>query len=419
VPPPRRSAANIAIALAFLVIGTIAGLLRVRGPGAADTLYAEDGEIFLTQALHKSTWHAVTTPYVGYLHLAPRSIAEVVARLPVGESAAAIAGAGSLVVAALGLLVFRATAGLIRSRLIRAALAVTIVLLPTAQIELLDAIANLHWYLMAVSVVVLFWNPTSRVETGIGALVLFVTAMSDPLTILLAPLALVRFLLAPTRRAKVVPIAMTVGLVLQLTGMKLSHATRQDLHPDPNPLRIAALSLVHVVGRAVFGMRFLPDGATTRSRILTVVAMLIVGTAVLFVARRVHDVVPIMALLAITAIASYAGPVVLSGESPPRYAVVAIVSLLTALAIVVDRAIARLPRPRASMLAGGAGVLFVLVLAVNFRMPTPREKGPRWSVGVREAKEQCGVTPRGDATITIAPLDQRGWTATVPCRELS
>lgn len=418
VAPPRLSLTIVAAAIASVAALTVAGLLRIGGAGVVDTLYAEDGEIFVTQALHHSTWHALTTPYAGYLHLGPRMITAVVTRAPTADFALGTSVCTALVVAALSLLVYRATAGHVRSRSLRAALAVTIALLPTAQPEVLNNMANLQWYFIAASVLVLLWNPTSRIEVAISCAVLFVTAMSEPLTVLLAPIALARVALVRGWRGRAVVVAMASGIVLQFVGMQLGEATRDGLHADPNPIRVAGQATLHVFGRAIFGMRWLPDGHSITSKALTTAALAIVGTATVFACRRLPEARALLALLALTVALTFAGPTVISGVSAPRYAVVAIVTLLAALVVVLDRAMIVFARERARALALGAGILAVAVLAVNYRVPVPREDGPRWSAGLATARAECARDGARDVVIAIPPQDRKGWHVLLPCDEV-
>ena len=123
------------------------------------------------------------------MHVVPRLLAEVALLLPIRDAAAAMALEAAIVVGLLALVVFRAAAGHIRSTAIRVILAASMVAAPVAQEEVLNNVANLHWYFLFASVWVLLWVPRSRWEVLVGALVLVLAALSDPLAVLLLPLA--------------------------------------------------------------------------------------------------------------------------------------------------------------------------------------------------------------------------------------
>src|SRR5262245_43854063 len=67
---------------AAVVVGTLLSLGRTPGYGALNTLWLEDGTVFLQDAAGKSSIAAITTPYSGYFHLLPRLMAEVAVMFP-------------------------------------------------------------------------------------------------------------------------------------------------------------------------------------------------------------------------------------------------------------------------------------------------------------------------------------------------
>ena len=79
------------------------------------TLWAEDGAIFYSQAVTQSFWHTLVTAYNGYDQLVPRLAVQMVHVAPVGDAAAVVALAGAAGLASLGCLVFHMARGQIRS----------------------------------------------------------------------------------------------------------------------------------------------------------------------------------------------------------------------------------------------------------------------------------------------------------------
>lgn len=114
--------------------------------GPLKSIWAEDGWVWLTDALHRGFLHALTTPYNGYLQNLGRLIAEPVAVLPVRWYAPAIALVGADIVTSCTFVVWRASAGYLESRYLRAALAAMIVLLPVVDVERLDNVTNSIWF---------------------------------------------------------------------------------------------------------------------------------------------------------------------------------------------------------------------------------------------------------------------------------
>ena len=71
-----------------VVAGTVVSLLRQGGAGALDTVWAEDRQIFLSQAHELGPVPALATSYAGYFHEMPRLTAALAAALPVSAAAA-------------------------------------------------------------------------------------------------------------------------------------------------------------------------------------------------------------------------------------------------------------------------------------------------------------------------------------------
>ncbi|MDQ4129419.1 MAG: hypothetical protein M3133_00255, partial [Actinomycetota bacterium] len=130
----------------------------------------------------------------------PRLASEVAALLPLGLASEVITLAANGIAALCALAVFVATRPHLRSPVIRALLAVSLVLVPTAGVEVLNNLANVQWYLLTASFWLLLWRPHSRVGNLGASLLLVATALSAPLSVLLVPLALARLTVAPRGR---------------------------------------------------------------------------------------------------------------------------------------------------------------------------------------------------------------------------
>ena len=96
--PSTRSSRIIVLAygVGFVALSTVS-LLRQSGAPATNTIWAEDGAVFYSEALRHSFFGGLFTPYGGYLQLYPRLAFGLLRFLPVGDIAAttAIVGAAS------------------------------------------------------------------------------------------------------------------------------------------------------------------------------------------------------------------------------------------------------------------------------------------------------------------------------------
>ncbi len=209
---PRRALIFVGVGAASVAIQ----LARMWRSKPLDSIFGEDGYIWLPDAMRHGFVHNVTTPYNGYLQTVSRLIAELVARLPVNWFAASMALSGALVVTGCAFVVWWASAAHIRSGLLRRALAATVVLLPIVGTESLDNVTNSIWFLLFASFWVLLWRPATLRGAVVGAAVLFLAALSDAGVALFLPVWTLRLIAVRDRRDSVMVAAFGVGLGMQL-----------------------------------------------------------------------------------------------------------------------------------------------------------------------------------------------------------
>ena len=195
-------------ALMILSAFTVLHLWRQRGVPVWNSLWAEDGRVFLSDAIRNFPG-TFFDQNGGYIHVVPRLIAGVVAALPVTDAAAGMAVGSAAVIALIAGFVYLASSEILRSRIARLGLATAVVVLPVPGSELLANTTNLHFYLLFACFWALLWQSETPLAVGSRGLVVLATALSDPLSALFLPLALV----APIARRTVGALAVT-GLFL-------------------------------------------------------------------------------------------------------------------------------------------------------------------------------------------------------------
>ena len=239
-PVPRRVPRGLPVLLlaAVIPLGVLVMLVRVAGPVPAwDSIYAEDLSIFLVQAL-QHPW-PLLVPYAGYLQLVPRLIAQFVVYLPLRDAAAAFAVSGALVTTGCALFIFHASAGHVRSAVLRFVLALAVVLLPVAQLEIADSGVNCPWYLLFALFWAVLWRPGTRAGMAGAAAVGFLTAASTTVSVLFAPLVLARVIALPRLREHAVTAGWAAGCLLQVPYVvsNLGSAQSRAAHPaSPGPV---------------------------------------------------------------------------------------------------------------------------------------------------------------------------------------
>jgi hypothetical protein len=401
--------AGVLLAVLAVLAGTACSLVRQPGAGALDTVWAEDGQIFLAGAVNLPFPEALTSSYAGYFHTGPRLLAELAAATPAGWAAAVLAAAAAAVTAGLAVLVYVASAAHLPSRVARVVAAAIVVVPPLAQEDVPNSIANLHWPALYALFWVLLWTPAGWPGRAAAVATTALVTTSDILVIALLPLAVVRLAVRRDRYSAVLAGVLGSGLAVQVLGL-LTGASERDT--DLNPVRAAAGYLLRAVPGALAGSRWLgTDHTSVRWLALAAVAWLLVGLAVLAALRGLTR--PAWTLAAVAAVHSvglYVLPVLLSGVATQRYALAPAMLVVVALLALLP------PEPGRAGRAGLAlVVLLAVVCAVNLRVPNLRAEGPSWSGELDRAREVCAETGANAVTTLRLPPVDTAWQAELPC----
>jgi len=422
-PAPRARLARWAsplVQVAVVALGAVVMLARMGGRPAWNSVWAEDPGIYLPGAL-AHPWHLLQ-PYGGYLQLVPRLLGQIAALLPIRHASAAFAIGGALIASACGLFAYHASAGQIGSRWLRALLGLSVVLLPVAQLEILDNGVNSIWYLLYALFWAALWRPRTRTGAAVAAVVAFAAASSTSLALLYAPLFAARAIVVPRRlREHAASAGWALGCLLQVVAILTSHISRLKPH---NPFN-AVLFYAHDVLLPALGwhlswhLRHLV-GLTGATVIAGGVIVVVLAVVLATQARpcKVFVVTAVATGLLFTAFTSafaWGGPgqrVTLRVEHGARYSTVPILLLDAALIVAADAYARRWwPRPRA--IAAVAVLVAVLAAgwATDFRYPVRRLRGPatNWVLTADAWLRYCQDRPAGTITVTF-----RDWWGTVP-----
>lgn len=461
----RRRWRTGGLCIGWLMVATWLQLIRGTGHHAYDVLWAEDGGVFLNQAMRHSLWENLAAPHAGYLQVVARLIAQPAGSLPIEWAAGWMAASSAVVVALISVLVWFCSGRVLTNLWARAVLAALVPLLPQMGFEVGGSISNLHWYLAYAAFWVLLAAPrTVRGQVGAAAVVVL-AALSDPLTALVLPIAVVGLLRAPNRRlALIAPAAMIVALAVQ----GWVHLTMTvSFRPSPTVVgdlpKIYALRVVMsaVVGDRALAWLYVPLGLT----IVAVIGVLVLAglAALLRIADGPARLVAVLSLL-ISVIYLVAGfglrgtEGVLDrasfGLNGSRYTIVPLLLLWTAVIVLLDQLATRSEAKRGSPKAGTLaliGIVTAAFLAVqllnDWGLGTVRSAGPSWSAGLHAAEATCRKPPAqrdpqpaplvaerqgkgsaplvpgpDDVTVAVAPVLPAGATllfaVVVPCSSL-
>jgi hypothetical protein len=400
--------------LLFIVLGTAAVLLRQRGIPATDTVYFEDGAVFLRDA-SRDPIGSFAAPYAGYLHLAPRLIALVAVAAPPAHVAAVFAVASALVLAGLSWFVYKVSRCRIGSPWVRGALAVSILLLPVGQHEVFNTAANLHWFLLYAA----FWALLSRPRTGVEAAgsvaIVLLATLSNPFAIVLLPLALGRALALRAAPDQAVTLAFLFGVMLQ-TVVAVNPAVDRQMVGQEAPQSLSLSFdvpllvqhyLFHVIGRGTVGSALSGEGrGATGLVVVGIGALLLIAMLGLWSwsSDRSGGGLALAAFCA--SVGVFAAPWVLSGGIlASRYAVPPVLLFYVALAALAHD-ISRSRIGRSSSFRRGISVLLVpvvFVAAANYRIWSDRSYGPSWSAELAIARTVCEDGSVEEVEVPIHP----------------
>ena len=412
----------LAVSLGWAAVAAVILLLRQTGVPATDTIWAEDGQVFLGQALDRGPLEVLFRPAEGYLSLAPRVVGGLVSLAPLELSSALLAVGAAVVLGLLSVYTLLASASILRTRWARAVLAALVVLLPALAWESMNNVTNLQWSFLLPGFVALLASPRTPAATWAGSAVAFATAASAPVAAAYLPLAGIHLVRSrAVGRGATIAWAFVAGMALEgsviLTarwspGLDTSLADLPGLYG----LRVAA-SLFGGEWILPFGWRFLGWGLAWAA--LALGAVVLGYGAMRFPSRRGRCLLALGASVVTFSLAVFA-----RGTSllvPPaaefhlhgsRWVIGPTLLLTLAILIVLE-----MPHPGAGrwLWAGirSAFVLAVLVAVVlGFRVDNARSDGPRWKARLQEARAACGATGGEDVIVSITPP---GWSMRVPC----
>ncbi len=422
-PPAGRSATSLgrramwAGSLIWLAGATALQLFRQPGEPSWNSVWQEDGGVFLTDAL-EAPITSVIEPYNAYLHVVPRLVAAGIAPLPLEWAPLLLSGSAALVVGLISIYVYSASAAVLRTQWTRLLLAALVVLVPAAGYETNANIANVHWYLIFAAFWVFIEGPRTRGAVAVGGVIVAVSVLSDPLTGILLPLALWRGATAKTGLERVVPLIFAVSLAIQvLLGVF------EDPVAPYAPSHVGDLPGIYalrVAGSALVGDQLLDNLWKPYGYAFAIPALVLVALACAYGLRAVRGHGRWFIALALALSVIYlAVPLMLRGTenfldraefnlNGSRYILLPVLFLLTALLVIVDRIQPRLSFDGRFNLQLAVTVFLGFLVLTNYSISAVRSGGPNWDTTIVAARKLCRERDG------VAPGEQRPLIGSIP-----
>jgi hypothetical protein len=436
-PAVRQSARRLRgweltlVVVALLTIAVVLQLARMGWSASLNSLWAEDGPIYMQEALTQDFWHAIVSTYATYLVLVPRLIAEAASLVPLEDVPAAVSILSALVVAISGLAVWHASAAHIRDPFLRGTLVVLTVLSPVAGLESLDSAAYVPWYMLFASFWLLLWRPRTTWSACLGGLFLLLTGLSTPGLWFFAPLAALRVLALRDRRDLAIVGGYAVGALAQVPVLALTDETAVT------PLwthDIWTSYLQRVVDGAPLGLH--PGGEIWAHLGWPFLIALTLATIVAFAigfkrgtaGARWIAAIALPTSLVMFVISLYQRAVGeqmvwiegMSSATGSRYAIVPALLVVSAALVLIDSAVRRRERSPARPWATAAtATMAVLAIAVagSFYVRNIEVRGaPPWDAALDQAKAVC-LSEGGENA--VVPTSPPGFGMAVPCDRLA
>jgi hypothetical protein len=417
VHAPRRRAWLIWPPVA--IAATVAQLYRQAGVPPWRTIWAEDGRTFFAGT---GSVGRLLDPYAGYLELIPRALGLAGHMVPLQDLAVYYAIAGAILTTICAAAVWRFTRQIVPSTVLRAVLALSVVLAPTMILEQLANGVNTIWAVAFAAWWAVVYRPDSNTDAAAPAAVVFLAVVSQALALAYAPVVAYNAWKRRERPTLLVAAAFTVGAFVQLVVM--ARATDDTLSGTHHFGDFPKIYGVRVLGSMLVSERRLGDVWTALGDTLPVLAALVaIGALVLLfrfaAARRGVAAVTVLYSVALYGLTLWGrGTVGLRigtryHSAGNRYASLSIWLLLSGLCILAANA-GRRTRAVAIVLIAAQ---FAFVAFLGFRGANPRSEASSWSDSLHTAAAQCVRTRSATATALVVPR-VRAFAVRVSCAEL-
>lgn len=411
--------------LCFLALAVVMHLLRLGSPSALNALWAEDGPVFLGEAMTNGFFHVMTITHGEYLVVLPRLIGEVGSVAPLYHAPLVMNLLAVLVIALSGLAVWFASAGQIRNPYLRALLVALMILCPVSTIEGVASPTNVGWYTAFAVFWLLLWRPVTAWGACLAALLILLTGLSTPALVFFAPIVILRGIVIRSWRDSLIIGAYVLGISIQLHVLAQSE---EHLNTPVWTWHIITAFLQRVVESSVLGLEL---GGSTWSDwgwpflVVIVIAMAasIATMLIRAVSSRLFAMIAIVTSVTMFFASAYnrapLGDLMVWPDGGynglgGRYAIIPTLLLISAVLALIDSV---RPFSRGRLLATVVMVAVLLTsLITSFDVHGDHNRGgPPWDESLRIATAKCYAEHLSEVPVYIAPKD---WTVVLSCDRL-
>lgn len=417
---------EIYLVVALAVVGGAAAWFRLP-PITRRTVWAEDGTIFLGDAITGNPLDHLFAGYAGYLQFVPRLLADFslwVGGLP--GAGIAINLASCVVAGLVAALVYWCARDVVPSAPLRTVVAAITVLAPLVPIEILGNAANIHWLLLWMMLWVMLYSPRTRIGAWLLTVVAVVAALSEIQLAIFLPLFLTRRRVPHIWLPRVgLALGLAAQVVTTLLSPRIAHGGGLG-----GVLRnfVAQVVLANfdanrgVLERLLGTYAVLWEVLALVPFLIALVVVIRFGTPL----QRIAVIYLVPGAFVLWTVAGFLNGWGGASLRPAPFAFVryAVVPSMFVLASIVLAAQVLIRRHRSVWTAIGvlaASALVVLMLVQFVPSETTRSHGPTWAAAIRAAEKSCTSSP-GSLTreIVTAPHNAHAlWLVPIRCSQLS
>ncbi|WP_139227610.1 hypothetical protein [Nocardioides alpinus] len=379
-------------------------------------VHKEDGAIFLQEWV-RDGWSSIFAPYTGYQHLGARVSTAVCASGPVSWFAPCVGAAAGLFRILLAIVAAGVLVPYARTRSWGLAAGFLFVFVPVGQQEVLGNLTNLRWFFDAGCLFICVGLFRGRLAV-LAAVLGFVGAMSDPLVLLLLPLAAWRIASAPRRAMAAPAAAVALGAVCHWL-LLIPSARPTDLGwYVREPVEAVVQLMVRGPAVAQFGQN--GTEVLIHGAILLAVLAGLVPLALVFLSRPTGGPLVLLVLLLLAGGGLLGATLVFAPHDqltldPPwqlgngsRYSVGPALLMGSAVLVAVSHA-----RHRALRVA--AVVLFCLAAVGDMTGDSWNSHGPTWVASIDDVRPACEAGA-DSVEVQLTPTDvPTEWLALLSC----
>ena len=270
---------DITTVLGVGIVGSLITFLRSPDTLRAPELYAEDGRVWFADAYQRGPIHPLFVAHTGYLQTFPRLVADLGLLVPLGRLPLLfVLVAVPVQVMPAALVASRRFATLVPSFSVRLLLALTYLLIPNSA-EVNSNLTNAQWHLALLAFMVVVADEEGRWWRAFDVVVVVLSGLTGPFVIVLAPIAVVVFVVRKQRWTRILTamlcIAAVVQIVYLLTSPRGSHASL-----GITPARFAEIIGGQVVGGTVLGPPATEAGHVLSNLPLAGALLMVVGGSI-------------------------------------------------------------------------------------------------------------------------------------------